>query len=118
MYNNNDYPVGADTPKAPWNEKEPPVKSFDIAVSCSLSKDTVISSRNYDDINGCNQIREPWNEYTSSEYTVEEIISFACKSAKLMLNKNINNIKSNNCLIKMINSCKGWVTDEENVEQV
>ena len=48
MYNNWDYPMGADTPDAPWNEKDPPEKLFGITVSCSLSKDVDVTSTNYD----------------------------------------------------------------------
>ena len=55
MYNNWDYPAGADTPDAPWNEKDPPEKLFNITVSCSLSKDVDVTSIDYglDDVLEC-----------------------------------------------------------------
>lgn len=115
MYNNYDYPVGADTPDAPWNEIDPPEKTFDIAVSCSLSKDVDVTSIDYglDDALEC-----PWNDYVASEYTPSEIIEFANQCAEYMLSKGDFNIKSKYGLKKMIDSCTGWNTDEENAEQV
>ena len=120
MYNNWDYPMGADTPDAPWNEVDPPEKTFDIAVSCSLSKDTEVTSDNYNETGfyGAGSLNEPWVEYTDNEYTVEQIIDFAKQCAELMLAKHDYSIKSKWGLRRMIDSCTGWNTDEENAEQV
>lgn len=119
MYNNYDYPVGADTPDAPWNIEDLPEKNFAITVSCSLSKDTEVTSNNYDETGfyGAGSLNEPWNTYTDSEDTVEEIIDFARQCAKSMLTKHDYSIKSKWGLKRMINSCKGWAVDEENAEQ-
>ena len=115
MYNNYDYPIGADTPDAPWNEKDPPEKLFGITVSCSLSKDVDVTSIDYglDDVLEC-----PWNDYVASEYTPSEIIEFAKQCAEYMLSNKDYKVKSRYGLKKMINSCTGWNTDEENAEQV
>ena len=120
MYNNWDYPMGADTPDAPWNEKDPPKKTFDITISYSLSKDIEVTSDNYDEtsFNGAGSLNEPWTEYTDNEYTIEQIIDFAEQCAELMLTKQDYSIKSKQNLGRMIDSCKGWTVDEENVEQV
>ena len=115
MYNNWDYPIGADTPDAPWNEKDLPEKLFSVAVSCSLSKDVDITSTDYDS----NDVLEcPWNDYTESEYTPSEIIEFAKQCAEYMLSNKDYKVKSKYGLKKMIDSCTGWNTDEENAEQV
>jgi hypothetical protein len=47
MYDNYNYPCGADTPDAPWNEVEVPEKDFDIICSQSLSKTVVVTTNNY-----------------------------------------------------------------------
>lgn len=39
------YPIGADTENAPWNEKEP--KPIEITVSITLSKNVVVELSNY-----------------------------------------------------------------------
>lgn len=110
------YPPGAaNDPNAPWNQKDLPKKLFSVAVSCSLSKDVDISSINYDfdDKLDC-----PWDDYTESEYTPSEIIEFAKQCAEYMLSNKDYKVKSKYGLKKMINSCTGWNTDEENIEQV
>ena len=115
MYNNWDYPMGADTPDAPWNEVDPPKKTFDITISYSLSKDVDISSINYD---SDDKLDCPWNDYTESEYTPSEIIEFAKQCAEYMLSNKDYKVKFKYGLKKMINSCTGWTVDEENAEQV
>lgn len=111
---NYNYPMGADTKDAPWNQEDPPEKSFDVTVSCSLSKDTNITSTDYD---YDNELNNPWGDYTTSEYTPSEIIEFAKQCAKYMLSKEDFKVKSKYGLKKMIDSCTGWNTDEENIEQ-
>lgn len=118
MYNNWDYPMGADTPDAPWNEVDPPEKIFNIAVSCSLSKDTEVTSDNYEEDESSYTLNEPWNTYVDSEFTVDQIIDFAKKCAEYMLNKHDYSIESKFALRRIIDSCKGWGVDEENAEQV
>ena len=115
MYNNWDYPMGADTPDAPWNKEDSPEKLFNVTVSCSLSKDVDVTSIDYDS----NDVLEcPWNDYVASEYTPSEIIEFAKKCAEYMLSNKDFKVKSKYGLKKMIDSCTGWNTDEENAEQV
>ena len=112
---NYNYPMGANTKDTPWNQKDPPKKLFSVTVSCSLSKDVDISSINYDfdDKLDC-----PWDDYTESEYTPSEIIEFAKQCAEYMLSNKGYKVKSKYGLKKMIDSCTGWNTDEENAEQV
>ena len=116
MYNNWDYPAGADTPDAPWNEKDLPEKSFSVTVSCSLSKDVDITSTDYDPLD--DKLECPWDAYTESEYTPSEIIEFAKQCAEYMLSDKDYRVKSKYGLKKMIDSCTDWNTDEENAEQV
>lgn len=115
MYNNWDYPMGADTPDAPWNEVDPPEKPFSVTVSCSISKDVSVTSTEYD---YDDKLECPWNDYVASEYTPSEIIEFAKQCAKYMLSNKDFKVKSKYGLEKMIDSCTGWNTDEENAEQV
>ena len=118
MYNNYDYPAGADTPDAPWNEVDPPEQLFNLAISCSLSKNAEVTSNNYEEDEFSNTINEPWNAYIDQEYTVDQIIYFAKKCAEYMLSNKDYKVKSKYGLEKMIDSCTGWNVDEENAEQV
>lgn len=49
MYNNYDYPCGADTPDAPWNQdnREPDYIERDVEVCISLSKTVTICTNDY-----------------------------------------------------------------------
>lgn len=47
MYDNYNYPPGADTPSAPWNEYTPPEKDFEVECSQTLCKTVNIVTRNY-----------------------------------------------------------------------
>ena len=110
------YPPGAaNDPNAPWNQKDPPEKLFSITVSCSLSKDTDVTSTEYD---SNDELNCPWDDYSASEYTPSEIIEFAKQCAEYMLSNKDFKVKSKCGLRKMIDSCTGWNTDEENAEQV
>lgn len=110
------YPPGAaNSSLAPWNKEDPPEKLFDITVSCSLSKDVDVTSINYD---YDDKLECPWDNYANSEFTPSEIIEFAKQCAEYMLNNKDFKIQSRYGLEKMINSCTGWNTDEENAEQI
>ena len=47
MYNNYDYPCGADNPRAPWNEIELPPKEVEVTVSVTISKTIKVPVRDY-----------------------------------------------------------------------
>ena len=47
MYNNYDYPSGADTPDAPWNEVDVPEQDFNVTCSQTLSKTVTVTTNNY-----------------------------------------------------------------------
>lgn len=48
MYNNRDYPLGADNPDAPWYEKENKPVEVEVTVSLTLSKTVKISVDDYE----------------------------------------------------------------------
>lgn len=47
MYDNYNYPAGADNPDAPWNESVVPEKDFDVTCSQTLSKTVTVTTDNY-----------------------------------------------------------------------
>lgn len=44
---NYNYPIGADIPEAPWNQKKPESKEIEVTVSITLSKTVKIKVDNY-----------------------------------------------------------------------
>lgn len=48
MYDNYNYPLGADNPSAPWNEPlDPEPKEFEIVISQCLSKSLKVLTQDY-----------------------------------------------------------------------
>ena len=45
--NNYDYPMGADTPDAPWNQVEPEPRKIKVTVSITLSKTVEVEVTDY-----------------------------------------------------------------------
>lgn len=45
--NNYDYPMGADTPDAPWNQVDPEPKKIEVTVSITLSKTVEVEVDDY-----------------------------------------------------------------------
>ena len=72
--NNYDYPMGADTPNAPWNKIDPEPKKIKVTVSITLSKTVEVEVTDYtaeedydeDDYNGIN--------YDYSECDLEQAV--------------------------------------------
>lgn len=46
--NNHDYPLGADTKDAPWNEVETPEREIEVTISVTLSKTVKIKVSDYE----------------------------------------------------------------------
>lgn len=83
MYDNYNYPPGADTPDAPWNEVESPEIEFDAQACVTLSKrDTVLTDRVYcedGDWELCDDVtaREVWTDnYMSIPALLDELVRY------------------------------------------
>ena len=44
MYDNYNYPPGADTPAAPWNQVDPPEVDFNVEAIVNLSRTAVVTT--------------------------------------------------------------------------
>ena len=45
--NNYDYPIGSDTPNAPWNQVDPEPRKIEVTVSITLSKTVEVEVSDY-----------------------------------------------------------------------
>ena len=45
--NNYDYPMGADTPDAPWNQVDPEPRKIEVTISITLSKTVEVEVTDY-----------------------------------------------------------------------
>lgn len=86
MYDNYNYPAGADTPDAPWNQQEPTEKVFDLEVGYILTKTAQVSSVDYEggyidyDEDGayeepCDYTGDTQKDYEEEWYSPSEMLS-------------------------------------------
>jgi len=45
--NNYDYPIGSDTPEAPWNQEEPEMKEVEVDIEVTLKKRVKLNVNDY-----------------------------------------------------------------------
>lgn len=132
MYDNYNYPAGADTPDAPWNQEEVPEVEFNVTCSISLSKTVQVHTDDYIpecDDNGSiieyNTSETSWSEtYRDDHKTIPELL----EELKKYIQKDLDNIdkvaeeqKHNKAFLKrklefLLEECDGWTVDEEDYE--
>lgn len=133
MYDNYNYPPGADNEYAPWNEPVIPEKEFEVTCSQSLSKTVPVITDNYipgasgvdyesDDEGGYTAVgwHDPddtsdtnWaEEYHANDYhTPLQLIQLFEQVLKNNLEHGIV-FRSSEFTQDLINECKGWTEDE------
>jgi hypothetical protein len=133
MYDNYNYPAGADNEMAPWNEPSIPEEDFEITCSQSLSKTVTVTTNNYiPGTSGVDYERDdeggtyvsPWHddpdtsdtdwaeEYHSNDYhTPLQLIQLLKQVLENDLKSGIV-FKSPKFTQDLINECEGWTEDE------
>lgn len=119
MYNNYDYPLGADTPLAPWNQVENPEIEHDCEVTETITRKVTLSTTDYiaeddwnDEFGKCisaDTSETDWREeYINQEYTALELIA----RLKSYVEEDIKNTASNTGkrreLQILLSACNGW----------
>lgn len=138
MYDNYNYPPGADGPDAPWNEVPVPEKGFDIIASQTLVKTCEVVTDKYipgasgvdydsDDEGGCVAIgyQEPddtsdvdWEkEYKDQHYTILELLAELENMAKKELESISPKSSRGRELKNIIEECQGWELDDSEYEE-
>ena len=125
MYNNYDYPCGADTPYAPWNEQEVPERRFDVCISQTLSKSTRVTTNDYvpevdQDEGGVYKLTDTsdtdWKEaYKNEHLTPLQLIGEFKDFLTKHLPDPIIDIKGFRRFKHLIDECEGWTEDETEV---
>lgn len=119
MYNNYDYPLGADNSYAPWNQVENSEIERDCEVTETISRKVTLSTTDYvaeedwdDEFGKCvsaDTSDTDWaGEYSNQEYTVLELID----KLKLYVEEDIKNTAINSGkgreLQRLLAACDGW----------
>ena len=142
MYDNYNYPAGADTPDAPWNQEDVPEKEFEVTCSISLSK--TVSAYTNDYIPGASGVDyEPddegglyasgwhdpddtsdtnWSDvFADNHKTIPELL----EEFKKFIQRDLDNIdkaaeeqKHDKAFLKrklefLLEECDNWTVDEE-----
>ena len=134
MYDNYNYPAGADNEMAPWNEESIPEKDFDVTCSQSLSKTVTVTTNNYipgasgvdyepDDEGGYCAVgwRDPddtsdtdWaEEYHANDYhTPLQLIELFKRYLEHMIDDKVQVSTSASYIKHLIEECDNWSEDE------
>ena len=127
MYDNYNYPPGADTPDAPWNQVEPPEIEAEVNVSFTLERDATITTNEvyYDEdcweLCDDADIGKSYDDYyVGIPEMIEELSKYA-KGEMQVLEKFIKARTANkeereryHYLQRIIDSAGGWeVTDSD-----
>lgn len=96
------------------NSNSTPEKPFNVIISCSLSKDAIIYSNDYNSNEDCKELNNPFNAYTKHNYTILKLLDILSNIAKEELNGNKKHLYK---WKQILEDCKGWSVDEEIVEQ-
>ena len=96
------------------SNNNPPEKSFNVIISCSLSKDVTVYSNDYN----CEELNNSFNAYVKHHYTILDLLNILSNIAKEKLNDNKKHLDYYvNKWKQILEDCKGWIVDEEIVEQ-
>lgn len=110
MYDNYNYPLGADDERAPWNQKEPDQIETAVDVYQMLYKSTYALV--YED----EQDKEYFeDEYREDHYTPYELIE---KLKYFLENKDKFDSLSEYKRNKLINECSDWEVEDFTVKSV
>lgn len=134
MYDNYNYPPGADNEYAPWNEPVVPEKEFDVTCCQTLSKTVTVYTDNYtpgasgveyepDDEGGCTSVGwhdeddtsdTNWEEeYHANDYhTPLQLIGLFKKYLEHMIDKKVRVSTSASYIKHLIEECEDWSEDE------
>lgn len=134
MYNNYDYPCGADGPEAPWNQSDPEPVEVNVAISQTLSRSTKIlvtdyTANEWEDVEPDDEgvffiTREVEYDFSNSdlkgayeeqEYTIPKLLDYL-KTYLIadIANCNIDSGKKQK-LQHILDCCEGWEVDETEV---
>lgn len=128
MYNNYDYPLGADNSSAPWNQVENSEIERDCKVTETITRRVTLSTTDYvaeedwdDELGKCassDTSDTDWaGEYSNQEYTALELIA----RLKVYVEEDIRNTSPNTGkgreLQRLLSACSGWEQVELEVEE-
>lgn len=113
---NYNYPMGADTPDAPWNQRDPEPITLEVDVVIVLKKTLKIEVSNYDSDPG--GIDEDGMSYPATYYIDDYELERCVKEQYVLPNELVSLVKESNIITKeTLDECDNWELIEIDVEQ-
>ena len=115
MYDNYNYPPGADTPDAPWNQCDPDPKEFDCDIAVTIVNTLPVSTSNYyiDSEDGSLDTSDVnWeDEYKSQYLGIPALLGELAKYIEGELAGNVSDSRRWK-LRQMLEECRGWDVED------
>ena len=114
---NYNYPIGSDTPDAPWNQSENPEKEIEVTVCISISKTVKIKVSDYE-ITDCGKDEDGYYfedvDYSDCDLkgAVKEQIILPHEVGQLLVDMEDNPNKMSHKLKSIKEDLCGWNVDE------
>lgn len=128
MYNNFDYPVGADTRCAPWNEVPREERDFPCQFTQWLTKRTTIESTAYEEDCGRDSDGNFYNNIDTSEINFDEayeeqhynILELLDEFVKVLrkIEAHEEGTMTSRKIRNLISECQGWEEDYSQCKEI
>lgn len=113
---NYNYPMGADTPDAPWNQRDPEPVTLEVDVVIVLKKTLKIEVTNYDSDPG--GIDEDGMSYPATYYVDDSELEKCVKEQYVLPHELASIVKERNVVTnETLDECDNWELIEIDVEQ-
>ena len=120
MYDNYNYPMGADTPDAPWNQHEPDPIEVSVAVTVTLTHETTVETANYINGEDGDELLDGYDDinaiYGEQHKSVPELLGELAKYIKGELAGGNVSCRRKWELQSMLEDCQGWTEEETEVD--
>ena len=121
MYDNYNYPPGADTPDAPWNQPgEPEPIEVSIGVTVTLTHETKVETTNYINGEDGDELLDSYGDlnvlYGKQHNTIPQLLDELKKYVKGELAGGDLTYSRKQELMDMLLDCDGWAQEETEVD--
>lgn len=126
MYDNYNYPPGADTPDAPWNQVEPDPIDVNVVAKVTLVHNAKVTSTNYDaytdeEDGSCNEkLNDGYQDirkyYKEQHKSIPDLLNELTKYIKSELAEGNLSCQRKQELEWMLEDCEGWEVDNIEIE--
>ena len=120
MYDNYNYPPGADTPDAPWNQRDPDPKTFDCDIAVTIVNTLPVSTSCYyrDSEDGSTDTSDVnWeDEYKSQYLGIPALLNELAKYIDGELASGVSGSRRWE-LRQMLEECRGWKVKDIDISE-